>query len=281
MSVKIVADSISSQHHRITTFEVTFPRIILCEILTHRVFSRNTASSRAIPVKKLAQSVRENMYVPNFTKACAGMVSNETVPDLEGPTLLWTQLALRSCEIAEFLAGTHQVHKQHANRVLEPYSNVKMVITATEWSNFFKLRTHKDAQPDFQKLARHMYILMHDSKPVQREEHLPYTEEGDLTQSRIIDSVANCARTSYTLPEKERIQGKDNLELFKTLKAAGHMSPFEHVAFAQQKGFRWSNNFWGWDQYREQIETEETDFTVSDEELNTWRKSLNLSSVTT
>ena len=64
MEVKVIADSISESGKRITTFQLKYPRFIHSEVMTHRVFSRNASSSRAIPVKKMIEQVRNNPAMP-------------------------------------------------------------------------------------------------------------------------------------------------------------------------------------------------------------------------
>ena len=157
------------------------------------------------------------------------------------------------------------VHKQIANRLLEPFQYMKLIVTATEWDNFFKLRLHEDSQPEIQRLAQCMKKAMDDSTPDRNFWHLPYVLEGDLDlQDKIKTAVAGCARVSYDMHDDrvKRTVEKD-IALHDRLLAAGHLSPFEHVAKPvsfnwKQKGVThmdrvgacWSNNFRGWIQYR-------------------------------
>jgi len=84
ISAKVVADSKNEYGNRVTTMVVTFPRIILAEFNTHRMFSRNSASSRAIPFEKMVKAVRENPFVPiAWMRDHKGMQGNEYLTDKE------------------------------------------------------------------------------------------------------------------------------------------------------------------------------------------------------
>ena len=148
-SAKVLADSISPDGVRLTTMEVTFPRIVLAEFNTHRMFSRNSASSRAIPVEKMIQRVLDDPFSPVWWgKNQSGMQAAE---ELSGEALrLARQHWLDARDFAIscvrlFQAPEISLHKQIANRLLEPFLWHTVVVTATEWENFFALRCHKDA----------------------------------------------------------------------------------------------------------------------------------------
>jgi len=139
-NAEILADSINPQGDRITTMKVTFPRIIHSEIMTHRMFSRNSASSRAIPFKKMVKMVEENPFIPlAFQKNHKGMQGTEylenTYPLVEG----WLKARDTAIQIAQGLANKG-VTKQLCNRLLEPFMGHTVIVTATEWENFFELR---------------------------------------------------------------------------------------------------------------------------------------------
>ena len=142
IDAKIIADSIGPVGDRITTFLLTYPRIIHSELMTHRVFSRNAASSRAVPVKKMIESVRNNMFTPlAVQKAHKGMQGSDYFEgvELEQAKQLWiesAELALQQAEKMEKFGIT----KQLINRILEPYQYYQVLVTATEWENFFELR---------------------------------------------------------------------------------------------------------------------------------------------
>lgn len=142
---EIAADSLNTFGNRITTFKLTYPRIIHSELMTHRVFSRNAASSRAVPVKKMIEFVRNNMFTPlAVQKSHKGMQGSDYFEgvELEQAKQLWiesAELALQQAEKMEKFGIT----KQLINRILEPYQYYQVLVTATEWENFFKLRCPK------------------------------------------------------------------------------------------------------------------------------------------
>lgn len=143
ISAKIVADSICNGN-RITTMEVVFPRIIHSELMTHRLFSRNSASSRAIPFEKMVKSVEENPFIPiAWQKDHKGMQGNEYVTDsldIMKNTQAWLDAKYYAVNQATLLNIGNSVTKQLCNRLLEPFMWHKVLITATEWDNFFELR---------------------------------------------------------------------------------------------------------------------------------------------
>lgn len=240
----ILADSVADGV-RLTTLEVTFPRYILAEFNTHRVFSRNSASSRAIPVKNRVQQVRENPFIPEFTKNKSGMKADEVLIDDDAlnAAAIWKGAALQAAQNAESLAFI-EVHKQQANRLLEAFVWHKVVVTATYWDNFWALRAHIDASPEMFKTAVVMREAMNASKPqelVQGDWHIPYVEmdrhhgEGLMMfgpsyyDGLIKMSVARCAALSYERQNAEKTAAEYALR-HDQLKSSGHWSPFEHQA---------------------------------------------------
>ena len=178
--VKIIADSITEQGKRITTFQMKYPRYIHAELMTHRVFSRNAGSSRAIPVTKLAERALSEMVEPiKWLKNQPGMqASNEELEgkQLRQAKLVWKRMAEFCANGAEEL-GKLGLHKQWANRPLEWFSTISVVVTSTEWSNWYDLRFHPDAQPEIHNLARLMHEESEASIPVELKPgqwHLPY-----------------------------------------------------------------------------------------------------------
>lgn len=235
-AAKVLADSIA-YGVRLTTLEVTFPRFILAEFNTHRVLSRNSASSRAIPVEKRIAQVRSNPFVPEaFGKNKSGMQASADLGGWRATLARWIWLLASKCAVVlAWCMSKLGVHKQHANRILEPFVWHTVVVTATEWANFSALRTHKAAQPEMQITAKLMRDAMDASTPVERvvgEWHAPYLDPGehfDDAVDAIVISVARCAAVSY-----ERQDAKKTLVEYRTrhdrLAASGHWSPFEHVA---------------------------------------------------
>lgn len=272
---KILADSIAvSTGVRLTTLLVTMPRIVLAEFNTHRMLSRNSASSRAIPVEKRIKMVRDDPFVPEaFGKNQKGMqaaedLSPEATHPITGFTAeqIWRFSAFDACARAQMLAELG-VHKQLANRILEPYLWHTVVVTATDWSNFFALRRHKDAAPEIQKPANLMWDAMEASTPrevVDGDWHLPFVEgvdrpelvKGGWSMEEIAKiSCARCARVSYLTHEGRRDPMADFKMANEKLAPSGHMSPFEHAAtpfIAFDSG-----NFRGWKQLRKFLPNED------------------------
>lgn len=142
-NVEIVLDS-ASQGVRLTTFLVTFPRIILAEVNTHRMLSRSYESSRAVPIEKRITAAIDDPFVPKvFARNRRGMQAGEPLDPVAAGDALRCWLDARDAAVfqARLLAGLG-VHKQLANRILEPFSWVTGVLTATQWDNFFALRCH-------------------------------------------------------------------------------------------------------------------------------------------
>ena len=185
ITVKIIADSINLNGNRLTTFELEYPRFIHAEFMTHRLFSRNSASSRAIPVSKMIENIKTNIAMPiHWGKNQKGMQANEEhyakveiKKDVyESREVAWSFACKNAIEIAEAFdkAG---YHKQIVNRLLEPFQNIKVICSATEYDNFFSLRLHPDAQPEIKELANQMYNALKQSDPkllFDDEYHLPY-----------------------------------------------------------------------------------------------------------
>ena len=278
ITAKIIADSISVAGHRLTTFELVYPRYIHAELMTHRVFSRNAASSRAIPIADVIKLVREDTAMPIWTSNQSGMqgkfITNGTlINDLNN---IWVDSARGACIVAEELAELG-AHKQNVNRVLEPYQHIKVIVTATNYHNWFSLRQHKDAQPEIEQLAIKMAASMHQSKPVTRKNtwHLPYVDEplylecvkeasrlNGIAKTPAIEaldiakqiSASCCAQVSY---RKLDDSIEKALSIYKALVGGEplHASPFEHQATPCLVGTE-KGNFTGWAQYRREIEDE-------------------------
>ncbi len=253
---KILLDSLAPCGARLTTFEITFPRIVLAELNTHRLLSRNSASSRAVPVEKRIAMVRADPFVPDaFGSNQKGMQAAAALVGVDGADAraAWMLGAEDACKWARRLASIG-VHKQLANRLLEPFLWHTAVVSATEWDNFFAQRCHPDAQPELRQIAEMMRGAMRANVPTPVRAgrwHLPYV---DLTDADGFDwrriSVARCARVSYLTQDGRRDPSED-LSLFERLLTARpmHASPFEHVAMALERQEH-SGNFIGWRQYR-------------------------------
>lgn len=143
ISAKIVADSMTPQGDRLTTLEVVMPRFILAEFNTHRMFSRNSASSRAIPFQRMVRTIKENPFIPiAWQKEHKGMQGSEYITDeLTIKSIIDDYLISRDMAIERATnLSNHGVTKQLANRQLEPFMYHKVLVSATEWENFFNLR---------------------------------------------------------------------------------------------------------------------------------------------
>lgn len=142
IEAKIVADSINPQGDRLTTFVVTFPRIILAEFNTHRMFSRNSASSRAIPFEKMVNSVQKNPFIPiAWQKNHKGMQGSEYLTGQEAIDVKQYWLAARNEAVeSAIILANNDVTKQLCNRLLEPFMWHTVIITSSEFNNFFDLR---------------------------------------------------------------------------------------------------------------------------------------------
>jgi hypothetical protein len=251
---EIVADTINPNKNRVTTFLLTYPRFIHSEIMTHRAFSRNAASSRAIPIEKIIEQVSSNPAMPiRWGKNGKGMqdhgfFANE---EAEARKQLWIDAAKSAVEYANKLKDAG-LHKQVVNRILEPYMWMTTLVTATEWENFFSLRLHKDAQPEFQYLSHIMLKNYLANKPVESDWggwHVPFGDKIDDSydiNTKLKVAVARAARTSYLTISGE-INIERDIKLHDTLAQSGHWSPFEHAC--QAVGHT-AGNFRGWRQYR-------------------------------
>lgn len=143
ISAKVIADSKNESGNRITTMIITLPRIILAELNTHRMLSKNSASSRAIPFKKMLKSVQENPFIPiAWQKDHKGMQGTEYISTEEGIYICkrgWLEARDIAIKQAQWLNSCN-VTKQLCNRLLEPFMWHTVIVTATEWENFFALR---------------------------------------------------------------------------------------------------------------------------------------------
>lgn len=265
---KVVEDSIA-RGVRLTTVEATFPRFILAELNTHRMLSKNSASSRAIPVRKRIEAIRADPFIPeSFGRNKAGMQAAEDLGDAEASmaAAAWSEAMKNALAAAETLSELG-VHKQLANRVLEPFAFHTAVISGTDWENFFALRISSLAQPEFRKIAEMIEAAMQASTPVEHVWHLPYVTQDDWNEleddeSRIETlvkvSTARCARVSYLTHDGKRDIAAD-VELHRKLLTSRHMSPFEHVACSSNtpREPRYIGNFRSpWFQYRKMLRGE-------------------------
>lgn len=270
---KIIADSISPSGDRITTMQIKFHRFVLAEFNTHRKFSRNFSSSRAIPTKKLLEQVRNEPAEPVWWgKNQAGMQANEELDNVTKAraNVQWRRAAYQAANMAEQLAEIG-AHKQIVNRLIEPFLYVEGIVTSTEWDNFFTLRCHPDAQPEIQALAYKMRDALESSTPKPLPSghwHLPYIRRedwdgiGDNTLNFWVElakvSAARCCRVSYLKHDGTPATVEEELALFQRL-AGGepiHASPLEHQAQCVEIcNPAMARNLSGWHQFRALYET--------------------------
>ena len=290
ISAKVIADSVNIHGDRLTTIECEYPRFIHGEILTHRMFSRNAQSSRAVPVTSTinANKIFVKPYV--WGKNRAGMSSEEVLTGFKKnlASLVWNTTA-RMCFTSSLLLSKIGLHKQWSNRLTEWCSTIKVVITATEWENFFWLRLDEGAaQPEIVELAHAILGAMNDSTPYLvgvGQYHIPYVkavrwdgkdlyyDSNDnlltLEEAKQI-SASCCAQVSY----RKLNDSKDKaIEIYERLFSGSkpHLSPVEHqgtpipvdkyynlgedkgVTHMDNKGDFWSANFKGWIQLRQSM----------------------------
>lgn len=255
-SAKIILDSISPVGARITTMELNMHRFILAQFNTHRMFSRNSASSRAIPISKIIKRVKENPALPiHWGKNQKGMSAREehSLEDQKKLKKYWLWHRDRAVEMAQIL-DSNGLHKQLTNRLLEPFMWHSCIVTATEWDNFFSQRCSSDAQPEIHALALAMREAYENSTPQKRTKHFPYIMEDEnnlYSFDKLKISIARCARVSYLNHDGVRDIEKD-YELYDKLRTANppHRSPFEHVAFWSEKKDSFYYNLRGWSSAR-------------------------------
>lgn len=246
ISAKIIADSLSEQNHRITTMVLVFPRIVLSEFNTHRMLSRNSASSRAIPFKKMLEMAKTDPFIPiRWMKEHTGMQGTEylSFPAVGYCEEKWLEARDEAVRCSEYLSNTEGVSKQICNRLLEPFLYHTVICTATEWENFFALRAHPAAEIHIADLAQKMLDVYNESEPKQLkpgEWHLPFGDNVLIPGTRGIEyntelalkiATARCARVSYGTFEGKNDYEAD-IKLHDRLAASGHFSPFEHCCRA-------------------------------------------------
>ncbi len=265
IEAKIEKDSLTPTGSRLTTFVLTYPRFIHGEMMTHRVFSRNASSSRAIPLKTQIEELKKDVASPlQFRENQKGMQAFTPLSkeDEEKAQILWklaAENAIKSAELINSLVP-NGVHKQYLNRLLEPFSYITVIVSSTEYENFFKLRNHPDAQPEIAALAKKMEELYRINKPEilnVGQWHLPFVtkeEEKSLSfEEQIQKSVACCARVSYNNHDGSNPTSKQNKGLYDRLSKANppHLSPFEHQGVSTDNNSHKSGNFVGWIQHRQ------------------------------
>lgn len=282
ITARILADSINPIGVRLTSWLLTYPRMIHAEIMTHRVASKNAASSRAIPLAKMLKDVGGNPALPEKWGAeQKGMQSGDELQgwELQNCMDIWSEARETSSSYALQLHKTG-LHKSICNRLLEPWMHITVLLTMADHGNWFALRAHPMAEPSFQVLAYRMLHQYIGSTPLPTpwgEWHVPqfeserkYTMYDATIEEKLKVATARCARLSYlTFDGKYSIE--EDIALHDRLLASGHMSPFEHCAKAHgpiealapdtqlELRSNFDDNsrlFCGWLQYRKMIEGE-------------------------
>lgn len=291
ISAKILTDSRSPEGKRLTTMELRYPRFFHAEFMTHRAFSRNASSSRAIPVERLILDCLEDTAIPShWGKNEPGMQAREehdapifmrTVFEEEhyehpetkddfwnmkaevsalSPQEAWNFGRDQAVTLARAYAAAGY-HKQIVNRIIEPYVHINVVVSATEWENYFSLRMHPDAEPHINMLATAMHTVLAESTPKRIPHsgwHLPYITQEDLAEVKgdvmalAMISAARCARVSYKTHDGAKPDVTKDFALAQRLATSGHWSPFEHQATPAITNFA---NFRGWRSLRTVLES--------------------------
>lgn len=287
ITATIIADSVSPEGKRLTTFQLRYPRFIHAEFMTHRVFSRNASSSRAIPVQRMIEDLRRDPAMPIYwgSNKPGMQAGTELDPDeIDVCKSIWLNAMETAISRVEWLMRNN-LHKQIANRILEPWAHINVVVTATEWANFFALRAHPDAQPEIKALAEAMMAAMGQSDPrllASGQWHLPYITEAEADYTSFDGvkdkglellkkvSVARCARVSYLTHDGRYTSVKEDLALYEKLVVSQplHASPAEHQAtpdealdFRPDGTHEWARsdlhgNLQGWIQHRKLLANE-------------------------
>lgn len=261
--VKIIEDSLNPYNgKRLTTMQLKYWRSIHAEFMTHRVFSRNASSSRAIPISTFLKQVWNDPAGPiHWGANNSGMQSNKELTGWKKwlAKFTWNTSGKIMCIIVYLINKLVSPHKQTFNRLLEPWQYISVIVTATEWDNFFELRNHRDAQPEIKELAEKMQQAMAESVPVEREHHLPYVADWEQKMYTLDEcfklSTARCARVSYLTHDGKAPSFDNDVKLHDRLVGSVplHSSPTEHSATAY-KWEKFRKNFKGWKQYREKVE---------------------------
>lgn len=255
IAAKVIADSIADGCPRITTLQLRYPRFIHSEMMTHRAFSRNASSSRAIPVDRLIKDVVDDPAMPiHWGSNKPGMQAGEEVKETYWCEEEWLNARDDAVYRAKEMVALG-LHKQIVNRILEPFAHINVLVTATDWDNFFALRDHPDAQPEIAELALAMREAMAGSEP----EHLPYGEWHTPYEPCGFKEVsaARCASVSYKTVDGKPMTVDKALAIYDKLAGSDpkHLSPFEHVATPCPFGDKEkTGNFTRWEQWRYSVE---------------------------
>lgn len=263
-SVKVVlASRRAGSPVTLWSMQLRYWRAIHAELMTHRVFSRNAGSSRAIPVKKVLAQVWKDPAGPmHWGVNQPGMQARAQLVGWRRAVAggLWRLAGKVMCGFAWSMMKLG-LHKQVANRLLEPWQYINVLVSSTEWQNFFELRCHPDAQPEFQELAVAIRdaVRWHEADELHAGAwHLPYISADERDQLTLFDqirvSAARCARISIEPFDGDASLQKEIARHDLLVDSVPiHASPTEHQAKVMVDD-SWRKNFRGFTQYREFIE---------------------------
>ena len=280
ITATVIADSLSEEGVRLTTLELVYPRFIHSEFMTHKMFSKNAASSRAIPTKRLIKMIRDTPAVPaSWRMNEPGMQGHTVASDLvaHAAQQIWMR-ALESAIDYAMQMDALGIHKQNVNRLMEPFVHMKTLMTGVYFDNFLGLRDHEAADPTIQPLAQAVKAARVASRPAllsRGDWHLPYISAQEfatigLAQAQKV-SVARAARTSYNNVDGTQSSLESDLALYERLVGTQpiHASPAEHQATPDWKGAhsQWMNphrhaNLASWQQLRKFLPGENLDTVV-------------------
>lgn len=247
ISVKIIEHSRAANTGiELITYQLTYPRFVHSELMTHRVFSRNASSSRAIPIMRMLRNTVSDMALPSaWGTNKPGMQAGEEMQGWRrrAAQWLWKGAGYAASGFAWCMAKLG-AHKQIVNRIMEPWSHISVVLTATDFANWEALRDHPDADPTIHELASKMRAARLQSKPnllAPGEWHLPYVmphERLQYSRELLLEiSAARCARVSYLTHDRKEPRLKDDRKLFDRLARHNpmHASPLEHQATPDER----------------------------------------------
>lgn len=284
-TAKILLDSVNIAGVRLVTWELTYPRFVHSELMTHRVFSRSSASSRAIPIGKMLERVMMNPAMPyKWGKNQSGMQATENFigEDAEKAKNLWLYARDQAVHSATQLRG-FGLHKQIVNRVVEPWMWIVVIMSTTYHANWFEQRDHEAAEPSLGHLAglmRHEYWYNKPRFVKPGDWHMPLLPDRDQLEregfkqqddpmrgySLQMVSAGRCARVSYLNHHGIR-DPQEDITLFQKMagSAPSHRAPLEHVARSMEDHFGYGEsplcverfgNFQGWKQLRHYVPNE-------------------------
>jgi hypothetical protein len=265
ITAKVIAHSSHPGCPDLITVQARYPRFIHAEAKTHRLIriddaeyeflqeislmdddslSRNASSSRAVPIDRMIQDVLDDPAMPvEWGSNQPGMQAGAEVQDTVAAKNIWLAARRDAVRYAMRMRDAG-LHKQIVNRLIEPFGHISVVITATEWDNFFDLRCHPAADPTMRALAEAIQEAISVSTPKHVSFHGWHRPYGGT----LMHSAARCARVSYLNHDGTEPDTDKDDKLAAMLIQSRHMSPFEHQA-TPEPGQRHAN-LNGWMSYR-------------------------------